>query len=192
MSLLLHELCLTIFFSLTFLTIVFVHQEQGGVDCIVGLNPGLISDTNFLSCYTSSFLHLAWNKYNSLVTGRKNTKLVWNRSALSLKITDFTISMYGSSCNSLSLLSYSRFFYFYLYFLVSFPALGMPINTKRKQMSNNEALKGIPTWTASIHGNGKIRDYYIDSPSLLILKKKYQTYGEDLACKGLFTPEPKL
>ena len=149
MSLLLHELCLTIFFSLTFLTIVFVHQEQGGVDCIVGLNPGLISDTNFLSCYTSSFLHLAWNKYNSLVTGRKNTKLVWNRSALSLKITDFTISMYGSSCNSLSLfcLILASFISTYISWYPILP-WGCQLIQRESKKQYNEALKGIPTWIA--------------------------------------------
>ena len=58
-----------------------------------------------------------------------------------LKVTDFTISMYGSSCNA-HLLS---FFLDLQYFLASHPALWMPINRKTKRMSENEEENEIIT-----------------------------------------------
>ena len=64
--------------------------------------------------------------------------------------------MYGSSCNSLFFWSRSLFFSFSIYFLASYPALGISLNRKRKQRGENEAEKGIITWTA-VHRYSKIR-----------------------------------
>ena len=56
----------------------------------------------------------------------------------SLKVTDFTTSVHGSSCNSLV-------HSFCAYFLASHPALGIRVNRKRMRQSENAAGKEIIT-----------------------------------------------
>ena len=59
---------------------------------------------------------------------------------VSLIVPDFTLSVYGSSCHSLFVrLILILFSSFSSYFLASHSALGMPINRKRRQRSENEA-----------------------------------------------------
>ena len=60
----------------------------------------------------------------------------------------FTIFLYSMFHVILSFCSHFRFFVFSVFFMASHAALGMPMNRKRKQMSQNETKKEIITWTA--------------------------------------------
>ena len=96
------------------------------------------------------YLHFFFNKeYNMMIITKfpfikKNNS--WNKLCnqlvVSLLVPDFTIFVYGSSCNSSFSVTFSLLFFLYLqYFLAFHPAPGMPINRKRKQRSKRETAK---------------------------------------------------
>ena len=62
-------------------------------------------------------------------------------ASLILIVTDFTISVLSSSCNSLFLVSFSLIFFQCFFLVIRTCTLGRPLNTKRKQKEREWGIK---------------------------------------------------
>ena len=76
-------------------------------------------------------------------------------------VPDYTISMYGSSCNSLLFGLISLLFLVSIIFLAFHLDLGIPMDRKRKQRCDNEAMKPYIEYKNGLWDSSLVLWYYL-------------------------------